>query len=71
MSVWTLPCAQAGCDQGGTHVVVQSHGLALLFPTCAGVVCKKHAMDMAAIGGVPLPLSEYRECALREAALRG
>jgi hypothetical protein len=67
-TVWTLRCAQAGCDEPATHVAVEPHAMAMLFKGGAGVLCAKDARQFEAFGAVTMPLVDYAaaECGVRE-----
>jgi hypothetical protein len=54
-------CAQVDCGETATHVVVEGHGLAMLFRSGAGLVCAAHARQFEEVGGVSLLLSEFRQ----------
>lgn len=58
-TIWTHRCCQAGCDEAATQVVVEADRMAMLFRDGAGVMCDKHAQQIAAVGGVPLPFPTY------------
>lgn len=56
------PCRRSGCNETATHLVLESHPLALLFDSGAGLVCERDAEEMAEIGGIPISFEEIRKC---------
>lgn len=59
-------CVQAGCDRDATHLVVESHNLAMLFGSGAGLMCVTCAHNMTAVGGVSLSLDGFINAARDE-----
>ena len=59
-------CAQAGCDQDATHVVVETHSLALVARGGACLVCGHHATAMEAVGGAACSLERFIRAAAEE-----
>jgi hypothetical protein len=49
-------CAQAGCNEPATELVIEGSNLSMLFATGAALVCKKHTAEN--IGGVRIPLEQ-------------
>lgn len=61
-----LTCAQAGCGEQATHVVVQATDMTLLFRSKAGTACERHALEMENCGGLALSLPGYVEAVKHE-----
>lgn len=58
-NVWTLRCCQAKCDETATHVAVQPHALAMLFPSYASVLCYTHANAYRNLGAAVVLLESF------------
>jgi hypothetical protein len=52
------PCAKRGCQNDATHIVIESHPLAMLFQSGAGLACAGHAAELAAVGGASFEVAE-------------
>jgi hypothetical protein len=61
-----ISCRQAGCDDYATHVVAETHDLAMLFHHGAGLLCKKHAEAMVRAGGLALSMRGFAEAVRKE-----
>jgi hypothetical protein len=62
-TVWTLTCAQAGCDEPASHVAVEPHAMAMLFAGGAAVACHEHARQFEVFGAVTMSMTKYAEAA--------
>ncbi len=49
---------EAGCFERATHLVVESHDLAMLFKSGAGLTCRYHAEAMGGVGGIVISLAD-------------
>lgn len=58
-----LPCAQAGCENRASYVIVQTSDLQLLFQSMAGVVCDSCVKEFKKLGGVPVSFMGYGKAA--------
>lgn len=55
-----LTCTRAGCAAAATHIVVQTHDMAMLFPSGAGVMCADDAKEASRVGGVAVGFDDFR-----------